>query len=98
MANQISQEKVQSREKVKMKEQGKKIKKQATSEEKKSNRRVRIRLIPIWLRLILIIILFSASLAGGLMVGYGVMGDGKAKDVFKKQTWTHIIDLVKEDK
>ncbi|KRG15823.1 DNA-directed RNA polymerase subunit beta [Lederbergia galactosidilytica] len=98
MANQISQEKVQSREKVKMKEQGKKIKKQATSEEKQSNRRVRIRLIPIWLRLILIIILFSASLAGGLMVGYGVMGDGKAKDVFKKETWTHIIDLVKEDK
>lgn len=98
MANQISQEKVQSKEERTKKKHDKKIEKQASKEEKRSKQRVRIRLIPIWLRLILIIIISLASLASGLMIGYGVMGDGKPKDVFKEKTWTHIIDLVKEDK
>jgi len=38
------------------------------------------------------------SLIGGLMVGYGVIGDGNPKDVLKKETWTHIVDLVVEKK
>ena len=37
------------------------------------------------------------ALVGGAMVGYSVMGDGKATDVFKKSTWTHIVDLVNKD-
>ncbi|GIN57214.1 hypothetical protein J8TS2_15330 [Lederbergia ruris] len=98
MANQISQEKVQSKQEWKKKKHENKIKKQSSSKEKQSNKRVRIRLIPIWLRLILLIIFVAASLAGGLMIGYGVMGDGNPKDVFKKKTWTHIIDVVVEDK
>lgn len=94
MANQISQEKIQSREQMNKEKRENKSEKQASRKEKQSKRGVRIRLIPIWLRLILIIILVSGSLAGGLMVGYGVMGDGKPKEVFKKATWTHIIDFV----
>jgi hypothetical protein len=31
-------------------------------------------------------------------VGYGVIGDGKPMNVFEKETWTHIIDLVEKEK
>ncbi|WLR55362.1 DNA-directed RNA polymerase subunit beta [Mesobacillus subterraneus] len=71
-------------------EEVKKVKK--TREKKK---RIRIRLIPIWLRIIIVLVLLAASILLGAMFGYAVMGSGKAKDVFEKSTWTHIIDLVK---
>lgn len=56
--------------------------------------RVRIRLIPIWLRLVLLVVFVFISMMAGAVVGYGVLGNGKAADVFKESTWTHIIDLV----
>ncbi len=62
------------------------------------NPRVRIRLIPIWLRLILLIVFMFVSLIVGAVVGYGVLGSGKVTDVFKESTWTHIIDLVDKEK
>jgi len=31
-----------------------------------------------------------------LMIGYGVIGDGKPTDVFKKSTWTHILEIVND--
>ncbi|WP_328797274.1 DNA-directed RNA polymerase subunit beta [Heyndrickxia sporothermodurans] len=34
------------------------------------------------------------SLILGVIIGYGVIGDGKPMDALKKSTWTHIIDLV----
>ncbi|WP_153126315.1 DNA-directed RNA polymerase subunit beta [Peribacillus tepidiphilus] len=60
-------------------------------------RKIRIRLIPIWLRIIMIALLIVISAAIGLVVGYSVFGDGKALDVFKKDTWVHIVDLVKKE-
>lgn len=59
--------------------------------------KIRIRLLPIWLRLVLLIVFTCISLMAGAAVGYGVIGDGKAADVFKTSTWTHIIDLVNKD-
>ncbi|MFK4998768.1 DNA-directed RNA polymerase subunit beta [Bacillus sp. N9] len=44
--------------------------------------------------MVVVVILIALSLATGLMVGYGVIGDGNPTDVFHKSTWTHIIDLV----
>ncbi|WP_249313075.1 DNA-directed RNA polymerase subunit beta [Lederbergia citrea] len=93
MAKQSSQEVVLSREEIKKQKREQKVEKQA-----KIPKRIRIRLIPIWLRLFLIVILVAASLVAGLMVGYGVIGDGNPKDALKKTTWTHIIDLVVEKK
>lgn len=55
---------------------------------------VQIRLIPIWIRVILIILLFVGVAVIGLRVGYGTIGDGNPADVFKKETWTHIVDIV----
>ncbi len=57
----------------------------------------RVRMFPIWLRLILVIVLAAVSLTIGAVIGYSVIGDGKAGDTFKKSTWTHIIDLVEKE-
>lgn len=62
-------------------------------EEKKllnPNRRV----IPIWLRLIIVLSLSALALVLGLMIGYGILGDGAPLDALKKETWQHIIDIV----
>jgi hypothetical protein len=57
----------------------------------------RTRLIPIWLRLIIVIVLMVISTAAGAMIGYGVIGNGKPLDVLKPSTWQHIVDIVKKD-
>lgn len=56
--------------------------------------RIRLRLIPIWMRVILVVLLIGLSSLTGAAIGYGVLGDGNASDVLKMSTWTHIIDLV----
>ncbi|GHI01559.1 DNA-directed RNA polymerase subunit beta [Neobacillus kokaensis] len=61
-------------------------------------KRIRIRLIPIWLRLLLLVIFMVIGVVAGAVVGYGVLGGGKVADVFKESTWTHIIDLVDKEK
>ncbi len=60
-------------------------------------RKPKIRLIPIWLRLLLVALLLVASLVAGSMIGYGVIGDGSPGDVFKKSTWDKITDIVKKE-
>ncbi|PGV51412.1 DNA-directed RNA polymerase subunit beta [Bacillus sp. AFS037270] len=59
-----------------------------------ANKRVRIRLIPIWLRLVLLVVSVFICVTAGAAVGYGMLGGGDVGDVFKGSTWTHIIDLV----
>ena len=54
---------------------------------------VQIRLIPIWLRIILIVLLLVVVSIIGLQFGYSYIGDGDPKDVLKKDTWTHILDI-----
>lgn len=55
---------------------------------------VQIRLIPIWLRIVLVIVLLCCAAVAGAMIGYGVLGDGSPSDVFKKETWNHIVDII----
>lgn len=62
-------------------------------EENRQNR-IRVRMIPIWLRIIIVVALIFLSTLAGAAFGYGVMGGGSASDIFKPSTWTHIIDLV----
>ncbi|MBS4175442.1 DNA-directed RNA polymerase subunit beta [Bacillus sp. FJAT-49736] len=72
------------------------FKKRKKSEERKTENRekIRIRLIPIWLRIILVLCAIVISVLSGIIVGYGVIGDGKPMDALSKSTWTHIVDLV----
>lgn len=64
---------------------------------RKRGRKIRIRIVPIWLRLIIVSILLAASVLVGVIVGYGVIGDGKTSDALNKSTWQHIVDLVKKN-
>lgn len=54
----------------------------------------RVRIFPIWLRIIVISILAVFALAAGLMIGYGILGDGEPLDALKVETWKHLIDMV----
>ena len=71
---------------------------EAEIKHEENENKIRIRLIPIWLRVIMIIALIFVSMTLGAAIGYGVLGDGKASDVFKPSTWTHLIDLVQVEK
>ena len=93
MAKEISRDEAQTREQIKNQKQEKKAKREPSA-----SKRIRIRLIPIWLRVLLVIVFTAVSLAAGVMVGYGVIGDGNPKDALKKSTWTHIVDIVTEKK
>lgn len=61
-----------------------------------ANKRIRIRLIPIWLRILLLVIFTGVFMVAGAAVGYGVLGNGNPGDVLKGSTWTHIIELVEK--
>lgn len=54
---------------------------------------VQIRMFPIWLRILLVILFFVGSAIAGLMIGYGVLGDGEPKDALKWETYQHMIDI-----
>jgi len=70
------------------------LERKAARKEKKTPMR---RVFPIWLRLIVIFCLCIVALLVGLVVGYSILGDGAPTDVFQKETWKHIIDLVKKE-
>jgi len=84
-------------EQVSSREEFKKEKKAKKNVEQEEPRKIRIRLIPIWLRVILVALAMSVSLVLGTMVGYGVLGDGKPLDALKPSTWQHIVDLVEKE-
>ncbi|MEK5066375.1 DNA-directed RNA polymerase subunit beta [Cytobacillus sp. FSL R5-0596] len=82
-----------NQEAVKTREQ---LKSERSKDESPRKGRVRIRLIPIWLRIIIVVLLIFLSVTAGAAVGYGVIG-GEVKDIFSKSTWTHIVDLVEKE-
>jgi uncharacterized membrane protein len=88
--------KVASREEVKKAKKAKK--EQNTNEQNYKNRiRIRIRLIPIWVRVLLVLIFMVLSTLVGLIVGYGIIGNGNPADALEESTWQHIIDLVEKE-
>ncbi|UOE93892.1 DNA-directed RNA polymerase subunit beta [Alkalihalobacillus sp. LMS39] len=101
MANKELESKSKTRAELVQEEQAldKKQAKETKEKEKKSRRkrkkRGRIRLIPIWVRIILFVLFAAASLAGGLMVGYGIIGNGEPAEVLEEETWTHILDIIR---
>ena len=55
---------------------------------------VQIRLVPIWLRVLIILVLLLIAIVTGLTVGYSILGDGESSDVLKWSTWQHLIDII----
>lgn len=55
---------------------------------------VQVRLLPIWLRILLVLLLLAGAAILGAIIGYGYIGDGEPMDVLKKETWTHILDII----
>ncbi|CZQ81508.1 dna-directed rna polymerase subunit beta/epua [Trichococcus palustris] len=47
------------------------------------------------MRVLIFLLLASILFSAGLMVGYGVLGDGNPKLVFEKQTWEHILNFIR---
>lgn len=82
-------------EKVLLREDHKQLQSQEPKEEPRT--KIRIRLVPIWLRIVAIIALVMLAFIIGSMIGYGVLGDGNPTDVLQKSTWTSITDLVNKD-
>lgn len=64
---------------------------------KKNKKKYRVRKFPIWLRIIVVLILFVFCLVLGVIVGYSILGDGSPADALDKQTWQHIIDIVNKE-
>ena len=56
------------------------------SRRKPVQKKIRIRLFPIWLRLILVLIAAGLAVIIGSVVGYSVIGDGNPSEVFHKNT------------
>ncbi|MBE1555686.1 DNA-directed RNA polymerase subunit beta [Sporosarcina limicola] len=56
---------------------------------------VQIRILPIWLRILLVLSLLTGVAVIGAMIGYSYIGNGEPGDVLKKETWTHIFDIIK---
>jgi hypothetical protein len=49
------------------------------------------------LRYLIVPLLCLAAVAIGLFIGYSVIGDGQGADVWKLDTWKHLIDLIFAD-
>lgn len=75
-------------------EQPKKRRTQEQANEEQQRRFIRIRLVPIWLRIVLILLLFIIVTAIGIVFGYSVIGEGEAGDALKWSTWKHILDIM----
>ncbi|CAM3966294.1 DNA-directed RNA polymerase subunit beta [Alkalicoccus chagannorensis] len=53
------------------------------------------RLLPIWLRIVLVLALIAAAALAGAVVGYAILGEGGSpSDVLEPETWYHIYDII----
>lgn len=90
------EEQVASR--IKRKEEQRLLEEEGKERHSYPYKRERIRLIPIWLRLIIIVVLGGAALMAGLIIGFGVIGNGdNAWDVLNPELWYAIIDTIRGD-
>ncbi|MDQ0160514.1 DNA-directed RNA polymerase subunit beta [Alkalibacillus salilacus] len=76
-----------------------KSQRKAAKEEKKKNkkkRKGRVRYLPVWLRFLLVIILAIVATILGLMVGYGVVGEGDdPSSVLDPDLWQNMYDYIR---
>ncbi len=67
-----------------------------THRENEPFKRGRIRLIPIWLRIIVVAVLAGAALIIGLVIGFSVIGgEENTFEVLRPELWYNIIDTIR---
>ncbi|WP_240376127.1 DNA-directed RNA polymerase subunit beta [Bacillus piscicola] len=54
----------------------------------------RVRLVPIWARLLGVLVLLICSLIAGLLIGYIVIGDGDSLQVLNWKNWQALYDFM----
>ncbi|WP_096550341.1 DNA-directed RNA polymerase subunit beta [Ureibacillus thermosphaericus] len=72
----------------------KRAKRQDRNEKHPKFKIYRTRLIPIWLRIVIVLVLLLLASVFGLMIGFGVIGDGNPLDALKWETYQHILDII----
>lgn len=85
--------KISARQQRRLERDIEKAQEQKQVESAQTTKWVQIRMFPIWLRILLIILFFAGAAIAGLMVGYGVLGDGEPKDALKWETYQHMVDI-----
>lgn len=79
---------------VSKRRQAKQAKKEAKKEKKLS--KGRIRYIPVWLRVILIALLCIGAFIGGLMIGFGSLGEGDdMRSVLDREFWDSLLEYIR---
>ncbi|SDI03425.1 DNA-directed RNA polymerase subunit beta [Alteribacillus persepolensis] len=53
-----------------------------------------VRLVPIWARLVIVLLLFLFSIIAGLLVGYALIGEGSSFNILKWETWQSMMDFI----
>lgn len=71
-------------------------KKEKNSKKRKTKkRRGRIRYIPVWLRVILVISFAIGAFYGGMIVGYTILGDGQDADtILNREYWEGLLEYI----
>lgn len=88
----VNQNQPKTREQVK-KARAEERRKQIQHEKRKKARRS-----PVGLRMLMLLAAVVVCVLAGMVVGYGVIGNGNVADALKESTWTHIHDLVVKKK
>ncbi|MCM3540296.1 DNA-directed RNA polymerase subunit beta [Priestia endophytica] len=57
-------------------------------------RKNRVKLFPLWLRVMIVSVLMTVSALIGVVVGYAFIGDGSVFDALKPSTWNHIMEFI----
>lgn len=55
---------------------------------------VKVRLFPVWLRLLIVLFLLFASVITGLVLGYSVVGDGEEFRILRWETWQELYHYI----
>ncbi|GAB3045107.1 DNA-directed RNA polymerase subunit beta [Virgibacillus ainsalahensis] len=91
---QSAKQKSEKNEQATAESQSRKQQKEKQKEEKRTKAKQRRRVFPIWLRIIVVLLLAAGALIIGLMIGFGVIGDGNPIEILNKETWEHVVDIV----
>ncbi|GAK05064.1 hypothetical protein JCM19037_3531 [Geomicrobium sp. JCM 19037] len=72
----------------------KQTRKERRKEKRAEKRGRRIRAFPIWLRLLIVALLFIVALVLGLLFGYNIIGGSEGFDILQWETWTDLYDYI----